>query len=365
MARELSFEAFQQRRHVLALDGLRALAVTAVVVQHYQILVGGAGYGVHLFFVLSGFLITGILLVERKNVARGVPRTRAFRQFYIRRLLRIFPLYYFVVLVGIALNASYAREYAPWLLTYTINLKMAAQGWYIANFAHFWSLAIEEQYYLVWPWLILLLPRRWLIPSAVITTAIGPLFRLFLIRHQIYGDTWLAGYIATPTALDSLGMGSLIAILMRTESTAERLRRWVRWPVALVSLALVIVLNLLWATPIHFVLLDTASAVFFGWVIYRASQGFGGLAGAFLAAAPIVFIGRISYGIYVYHPLVPTVVAKVGGRFGLQPLADNWRSGLFYSALTLFAATISWYALERPITQLKRKFPYVSRATPA
>src|SRR5437762_7625759 len=138
------------------LDGLRALAVTAVIAQHYKVLVGGAGYGVHLFFVLSGFLITRILLGERENVETlGITRVRAFRQFYVRRMLRIFPLYYFVVIAGIALGVRNAREYAPWLLTYTFNLKMAAQGTVVEPFVHFWSLAIEEQYYLVWPWLIL------------------------------------------------------------------------------------------------------------------------------------------------------------------------------------------------------------------
>ena len=103
------------------LDGLRALAVGAVVVQHYDILIGGAAFGVHLFFVLSGFLITRILLLSRERVSdAGISRARAFRQFYIRRALRIFPLYYLVVFVGIAVNADYARAFAPWLLTYTI-----------------------------------------------------------------------------------------------------------------------------------------------------------------------------------------------------------------------------------------------------
>lgn len=98
------------------LDALRALAVAAVVLQHFELLSDGAQYGVHLFFVLSGFLITGILLSSRQSAEKsGVSWRHALRQFYVRRLLRIFPLYYLVVFAGIAFNAAYAREYAPWL----------------------------------------------------------------------------------------------------------------------------------------------------------------------------------------------------------------------------------------------------------
>lgn len=342
------------------LDGLRALAVTAVIAQHYKVLVGGAGYGVHLFFVLSGFLITRILLVERENVETlGITRVRAFRQFYARRMLRIFPLYYFVVLAGIALGVRNAREYAPWLLTYTFNLKMAVEGSVIEPFTHFWSLAIEEQYYLVWPWLILLLPRRRLATAAVITAAIAPLFRLYLaLTGQFGGPRDLWAYVGTPTALDSLGIGSLIAILMSRESSAQMLRRSMEWIVPVFALALVVVLEVIPHRVIHHVFLDTAAAAFFAWVIYTASGGFGGITGKILAAAPLVFIGKISYGIYVYHPYVPAVMSRIAKHFGVVLPIEGWVAALFYTSLTIAVATVSWYAFERPINRLKKKFPY-------
>jgi len=349
------------------LDGLRAVAVSAVIAQHYTVLVGGAGYGVHLFFVLSGFLITRILLVERENVSTlGITRVRAFRQFYLRRMLRIFPLYYFVVLAGIALNVRNAREYAPWLLTYTFNLKMAAQGTYVDTFAHFWSLAIEEQYYLVWPWLILLLPRRRLATAAVITTAIAPLFRLYLALTGRFGgphDLW--AYVGTPTALDSLGIGSLIAILMSRESSAQMLRRSMEWVVPVIAFVLVVVLEVTPHGLIHHVFLDTAAAMFFGWLIYTASRGFSGITGKILAAAPLVFVGKISYGIYVYHPYVPAVTVRLARRFlGVTLPIEGWIAALFYVSLTIAVATLSWYAFERPINRLKRKFPYPATSLP-
>jgi peptidoglycan/LPS O-acetylase OafA/YrhL len=349
------------------LDGLRTIAVGAVLAQHYRVTDYGAGYGVHLFFVLSGFLITRILLAERENVSEmGITRTRAFRQFYVRRMLRIFPLYYLVVLAGIAFNIGYAREYAPWLLTYTINLKMAAQGWYVANFAHFWSLAIEEQYYLAWPWLILLLPRRLLVRAALITTAIGPLFRLLLLigwRFDLTDANGLWGYIGTPSALDSLGVGSLIAILMNAEASARLLRRAMRWSVPVIAGTATLILQFADLGVADNVLQDTAAAVFFGWLIYTASRGFTGITGRVLSAAPMVFIGKISYGVYVYHPLVPSAVARFAPYLGLRPPSAVWASALLYTCLTVAVATISWYSFERPINQLKRKFPYATART--
>jgi peptidoglycan/LPS O-acetylase OafA/YrhL len=339
------------------LDGLRAIAVGAVVFQHFEILQGGAAYGVHLFFVLSGFLITGILMRSRAAMDTGTQTWKqALRRFYIRRVLRIFPLYYFVIFVGIAVNASYAREYAPWLLTYTINLKMAAQGWYIDHFAHFWSLAVEEQYYLVWPCLILLLPRRWLMPSAVIMTAIGPLYRLFLVVGWEYLQSEASGlnsYISTPTALDSLGIGSLIAIMMTTEAGRSSIRRWMRFLVPLIGLVLAVVVS--YQKWWSMVLFDTGMAMFFGWLIYRASSGFKGIAGRVLGASPLVFIGRISYGIYVYHPLVPAAVSTLAAAIGFSLPGGVWRK-IILIGLTLLVSTASWYSFERPITNLKRHF---------
>jgi peptidoglycan/LPS O-acetylase OafA/YrhL len=235
---------------------------------------------------------------------------------------------------------------------------MAAQGWYIDYFAHFWSLAVEEQYYLVWPWLILLLPQRRLISAALATIAIGPLFRLsFLIAWALWNSeaSPLGAYIATPTALDSIGMGSLVAILLSSESGRRQLRRWM--PVA-APIALVLAMGLWSLKDPKFLLYDTATAVFFAWLVYAASRGFGGIPGRVLSAAPLVFVGRISYGVYVYHPLVPPSVKFLIGRLGIVLPTGRWEVAFLYTALTLIVAAISWYLLERPINALKRYFEY-------
>lgn len=163
--------------YVPQLDALRALAVTGVIVHHYvpahELGILAIG-GVKLFFVLSGFLITRLLLAARGDVERGrLGRVGAVGRFYARRALRIFPLYYVVVAVLVAVNLPPAREILPWLLTYTLNFHMASHG-YVDHFAHFWTLAVEEQFYAVWPWVVLFAPRRVLRPVMLALIAVAP-----------------------------------------------------------------------------------------------------------------------------------------------------------------------------------------------
>jgi hypothetical protein len=182
------------------LDGLRAFAVAAVVVYHF--VPGGwnfAAYlGVKLFFTLSGFLITGILLKARETAeTENQNRTNVLGRFYVRRFLRIFPLYYFVVTVAWVIDLEPTRKIIVWLLTYTLNIRMAWQGYYEASFAHFWSLAVEEQFYLVAPWLVLFLPKKWIKPALIAVIAIGPLYRLSYILSGYTNMTSLSAYLST------------------------------------------------------------------------------------------------------------------------------------------------------------------------
>ena len=347
------------------LDGLRAIAVSAVLVHHFSRsgIPLAANLGVKLFFVLSGFLITGLLLHARERVEQGrTNRKTALKNFYARRFLRIFPLYYAVIGVAILLNITVAREYAPYLLSYTLNLKMAAQGWYVQNFAHFWSLCVEEQFYLVWPWLLILASKRWLLPLVVVMTMLGPAYRLYLLLGWSYfglDTSGLASYIVTPTCFDSLGMGALLAILTRGDRVADRTRRIVLdrvLPIGAIVAALLYV-GFLFGLPGELLFGDTASAIVFAWVVSRGARGFGGTAGRIIGWGPIRYIGRISYGIYVYHPLVFAVIAFGVAEMGLG-IDERSVAGITMGfLLTLTIATASWFLMERPVNELKRYFP--------
>ena len=191
-ARELRHET----GHLAGLDGLRAIAVGLVLLHHLVPLhrivphppgtkVGNVvpplGYiGVSLFFVLSGFLITRILLAGRERVDAGHTTTpRLLGAFYVRRTLRIFPLYYATLLVLTLLDTGLVRDRIAWHATYTSNwLFSSAAAWSAGGSErHFWTLAVEEQFYLLWPWLMLLVPARLLPGALVLTFLAAPAWR--------------------------------------------------------------------------------------------------------------------------------------------------------------------------------------------
>src|SRR5260221_720191 len=231
------------RGHMPVLDGVRGLAIVLVLLVHFtppgqshtvlgtltKALASIGNVGVDLFFVLSGFLITGILLD-----AKGGPHY--FRTFYARRSLRIFPLYYGVLFVTFVILPIFYAPRTPdagrvfhdqgWLWFYVSNIKGGlseferpfSAGW--IQFDHFWSLAVEEQFYLVWPLLVLLLNRSRMMVLCVllVIASLG-------IRYWLYhkNDQTLAFYTMTPCRIDELATGGLIALIARDAGAAARL----------------------------------------------------------------------------------------------------------------------------------------------
>jgi len=197
------------------LDAVRAIAVFAVFLEHLlpneavirHVLPWGP-MGVRCFFVLSGFLITGILLNCRDAVDTGqVGRGKMLYRFYARRCLRIFPPYYLVV-AAMCLISPTIREYGWWFVAYLQNFLFWHEDKMMVS-AHLWSLAVEEQFYLMWPFVVLFTPSRLLLPVIISTVFIGPIFRWI----GVYVLDWsvMSTAVLPFAALDSLGMGSLLA----------------------------------------------------------------------------------------------------------------------------------------------------------
>lgn len=336
------------------LDTLRAIAVGAVLFHHLSADAAhmAASLGVKLFFSISGFLITGILLDARHNAeAAASSRFAAVGRFYARRTLRIFPVYYLVVAITYAVDLEPARDIIAWLLTYTLNIHMARQGWYEPNFAHFWTLAVEEQFYLCWPWLVLFVPRTWLVPAILAILAAGPFYRWWYVLSDYSNMSAVSTYIATPTCLDHLGFGALLALAVRRlrAGTIQRVA-----PVAFAVSVLVATSLTSWVRgPLEIVFFDTATACAFCCLIFWASRRVGGPFGRFMEFRPILYVGRISYGLYLYHPFMGLLALWVLLQFGLE---SGFAVAALSLALTIGVASVSWHFLEKPINDLKRYF---------
>jgi peptidoglycan/LPS O-acetylase OafA/YrhL len=347
------------------LDGLRAFAVAGVVIHHFLANGWGTGaiLGVKLFFVLSGFLITTILLRARGGVEVGGDRWHEAKRFYVRRFLRIFPLYYFVVLVCLVIDLEPAREIVGWLATYTLNFKIAWQGYYEASFAHFWTLAVEEQFYLAWPWVILFAPRRWLPAITAALVAVGPLYRW----QATMGDgSGLATYVMTPAYADTLGMGALLAVLSHDAGWRRLVEKHLTATVLPFSAATFLTLYYLeargWDGGAGLFFGDLALSGVFCWLIAGAARGFGGPAGQLLEARPFRYLGRISYGIYVYHPFVPALCLWMFARAGWSYQVHPVRDFVLFTAVTLLVSAVSWRVLEKPLNDLGHREATSTRA---
>jgi len=358
------------------LDGLRTLAVGAVLAQHFLGLYNLPGVlgrvpwgnmGVKLFFVLSGFLITGILLRSRDAIdAAQVSSGLSARKFYIRRFLRIFPLYYLLIAVCVAINLHPVREILAWLLTYTVNIYAAMQGKWMDYFAHLWSLAVEEQFYIVWPWFVLFATRKRLPVIMLAMVAIGAGWRGYAYFR---GMNYIAIDHFTFACLDTLALGSLLALLHHSQISKRSIQRYmtrVVLPLGLLGAAVVFALRDAGIyQPADIILFETFTGLIFCWLVSGAMLGFRGPGGALLGLRPVVYCGRISYGIYVYQPFAGSLVKIFCDKIGFNLHQPGWLNLLLVALMSVLMASLSWFLLEQPINNLKRYVGYHQRRSPA
>lgn len=337
------------------LDSLRALAVFAVIIGHT-----GPGaldpyalgfHGVQLFFVLSGFLITGILLAGR-HATKSRPRTLG--AFYCRRFLRIFPAYYSVLLIMLLIGIPEVREGIGWHVTYLSNVRAARLGRWEGPVSHLWSLSVEEQFYLCWPVLVLCVPWAALPATIAVAVLVGPLTRYVLFHST--GNV-VTSYVLMPSNLDPLALGAGLALVW--DRTATTIRRYVGW-VALLVGVMVWIASKNVPAAIGSALSPLASAFVFVWLVHGAAMGYCGAIKRILEWRPIVYLGTISYGMYLYHNFVGATVWRVQQATGIWLRLPPRGLGLvvYVSVLTVLLASASWHLLERPLNDLKVYFRY-------
>jgi peptidoglycan/LPS O-acetylase OafA/YrhL len=355
------------RRYIPELDGLRGIAIALVMLHRLFPRTGGASpwfveagwIGVDLFFVVSGYLIAGILLDTRDD-------PDYFRNFYARRILRIFPLFY--VLVGGMLlvfpllghGAFVASAGSPlWYLLQLGNVPEAVLGrdppyW----LAPVWSLAIEEQFYLTFPLLVRSVDRRalgwWLAGAAA----------LALAARTVTALAWPANerlqYQFTLCRLDAIAAGCALALIARDERVLARVRRWL--PAAMLgALAVALATRLDRTTVFGRTLGYTVVATGFAAVVLHVTLR----RTAWLRFPPLRYLGKLCFGLYLLHRPADTFVTAAVARLGLDPDRLAWLPVKIAVAVAL--ASASWVAIEQPFLRRKRRFvsPRLALATTA
>lgn len=365
-----------------ALDGIRGIAIILVIAFHTLLISqngnplvrfwwatwGLSWAGVDLFFTLSGFLITGILLDSK-----GQPGY--FRNFYARRSLRIMPLYYAVLIISIGVVPLVARGHLPgmfqsllqnqlWLWLYVQNFLMMKGPHQLPGFGHFWSLAVEEQFYWVWPLVVLLLPRKWLFRLSVTICAAEPLFRFVLLHHGFSG--WAVRQL-TFSRVDALLYGAIGAILVRE---AKSFRDYGRWMLAACVPSVGVILFLIFRDG--YVEYEDSTTVIFGYsalgvlalTFISYSYFDQGVVARILSTRVLRLFGRHSYALYVFHPMIDAwwklKHPSESGHYTVQLAAQHFAVVFFPSCIL---AWLSWVTIERPFLRMKRWFEYRGAAT--
>lgn len=386
----MTFANSQKKRSVYMpqLDGLRAIAVFAVLVHHFLpesfflnsfVLVGPLG--VRFFFVLSGFLITGILLTYKQKAQSQSETKEIIANFYARRVIRLFPAYYLLLFASLAVGYRVIKESFGWHFFYLSNFYFsfaeADNADPLGLLSHLWSLAVGEQFYIVWPVVVMLLPTRYLSKVLIGGIAASVLSR-FIVSATGFGGP-LAVYFLPTSCLDALCLGGLLAYVTAAQYSFSRFKKpflrfcilfgiplfvWTHLFAASSKHLLADLLTPSIAESLYLALTPLSASLFFVWIVNEGSKGFRGYLGRFLQSRPMLYLGKTSYGIYLYHLLAIYLIRQASFLLDI-PSPSSWFAYLILflasSLFTVLIAAVSWSIIERPINELKNKFPYLKR----
>lgn len=370
-------------KHFAGLDELRGLAILLVLLRHFGQAAGvsehsevvllcvfsqiiSAGWiGVDLFFVLSGFLITTILL-------SSAGRKGYFRNFYTRRALRILPVYFSSVLIGVFLIplvldrpdiVGQSQTAWGWLVAFLPNVATAFG--IVTSFGFLdilWSVAVEEHFYIAWPLIVMCFPARSLGRICIFILLVTVSIRLYWLHR---GGSFLGAYVFTATRLDGLAVGSWIACRYFENQGQAWLHRSLFCPILFIAsfifFAMLVAVHPFCPTNFWVIAFGPLTlALFFGGMLTYVVQG-GWLCSLLVKVKQLRWLGKYRYGIYVWHYLVLCFVGAVAitANQANTILGIGLSSIYFLSSiyLSLLAGWLSWHAIERPFLNLKSKYP--------
>ena len=356
-------------KYIKQLDSLRAIAVIFVIIAHwvpqthFLNKTPNGAIGVNIFFVLSGFLISKILLDHRNKAEQlDVPKSKVVKNFYIRRILRIFPIYYltiFLLLIFHEHTDTNIKSAFLYFLTYTSNFYFFQLQRWDGMISHLWTLAVEEQFYLIWPWLMLLVNKKYLLHVILgfILTGVVSQWLLMDVNMSV---------ILTFTCFDAFGLGALLAWQM-TYGRKYLGRLYTGLSIAAIVSILLFFFGLI--TTILIFPLRTIVSIIALWLIAYIvlnQQNDKLKINMLLNNRILIFLGKISYGLYLYHHIIPGALnLKIIDRY-FNPLLpdylykDHW-ARLYVTENAILLVVISWLSyvlIEKRFLNLKRQFEY-------
>ncbi len=316
-------------------------------------------FGVNLFFVLSGFLITNILLHEKANF-RSDNRLVIIKNFFVRRSLRIFPIYYLFILACFLAGFPTARAHIMYFVTYTANI-LAYRSNQPNEVSHVWTLCVEEQFYIIWPWLIIFINNKYLkhLFIFIIVTGLVSRYIASFVYHHEYP-------ILVYQMIDAFGVGAIYAYIRQNDKNRVKFE-------GAYKIILPVIIYFAWmVTPFSGVAIFRSyfhvadSAIALALIMFALNNKTEWIRKYLLENPVLNYIGKISYGIYLYHynlgPAYNDFIASYSKTHNVNPIFTD-----FYSAycikliLLLVLCSLSYKLIELPLLGLKKKFKYGAR----
>lgn len=360
----------QKMYYIKQLDSLRAIAVILAIISHWILptnainKIPNGAIGVDIFFVLSGFLITRILFEARNNgELLNISKATILKKFYLRRTLRIFPIYYLVIFLLLFFSKSTGTNIQStyiYFLTYTSNFYFYNTQQWDGLLSHLWTLAVEEQFYLIWPLIILFINKKYFPCVLAIFILIGIISQYILegIRMNV---------ILPHTCFDAFGLGAVLSWIITY--APEKLKKFysvITYPaVACILLLIHGIVEHKWiALPQRTLTSFIALWIITYIVVYSEKESF--KFKFILNSRALIFLGKISYGVYLYHNIVPTMLNLNLINKYLNPLLPEIIFKTYWDQLYLLENSIlvigiSWLSyifIEKRFLSLKKHFEF-------
>jgi peptidoglycan/LPS O-acetylase OafA/YrhL len=326
-------------RYRKEIDSLRAISILLVLVSHWEptwfASIDWGMIGVYVFFAISGYLITGILVDQKTKNKINI------KNFYLNRALRIWPIYFLALAFIYFFCAQFDRSTTLWHVFFASNILFGARSEFLFP-VHFWSLAVEQQFYLIWPF-VALASKRNLKFACLALLLIGPIFRWYFYARV--GNLQLSAF-SLLSNVDFLAAGALLAIAERSRTGVNASALTTIGMTSIVAMVIILTSSgwlhesLIWLT-------GTAVAGISAWAIFWIGENH--VAKAVMSNPVTCYIGRISYGIYIYHLMIGDYIwSKFGASLG------PWEYMASSFLVTCLVASASWHLIEQPILSLKK-----------